>query len=348
VCPECTTALVAVKGDIRQHHFRHNVDPTICQHAQETGLHRYAKQIICERLELALPHDLGPMKSARSEVWMDGIIPDVLADYEQESIAIEIWVAHRVERRKIEIFNNRKLAALEIDLRKYRWADRTEEEWIAAILHSAPRMWLLPPLQVRLQYEQRAFERAEARRLQIEEADRQWHAAEAERIARESELEQLRRQQAADDLIQKHERDAAMARRREAAIQQQLENEKIKASDEAEHERTRAVRLAHRRQQQQDRLGPVLENLISAHGGYSKITPEAWAAHDKEMTAWKTRMKFGDFSSIPDDPPLPIRPFNGLCHCGAGGLYVSGASWFCQQHKPDFRQVQFDAEKKDG
>jgi hypothetical protein len=44
------------------------------------------------------------------------------------------------------------------------------------------------------------------------------------------------------------------------------------------------------------------------------------------------------------------KPFAGLCHCGMPGLYVmheglqpSGrAIWFCHEHKPDFRQLQYE------
>jgi hypothetical protein len=44
------------------------------------------------------------------------------------------------------------------------------------------------------------------------------------------------------------------------------------------------------------------------------------------------------------------KPFGGLCHCGAAGLYVMHEGlvatgrpiWFCQEHKPDFRKLQYE------
>jgi hypothetical protein len=44
------------------------------------------------------------------------------------------------------------------------------------------------------------------------------------------------------------------------------------------------------------------------------------------------------------------KPFAGLCHCGAPGLYVMHEGleprgrpiWFCYEHKPDFRKLQYE------
>jgi hypothetical protein len=43
-------------------------------------------------------------------------------------------------------------------------------------------------------------------------------------------------------------------------------------------------------------------------------------------------------------------PFGGFCHCGAPGLYAMHEGlvatgrviWFCQEHKPDFRRLQYE------
>ena len=34
---------------------------------------------------------------------------------------------------------------------------------------------------------------------------------------------------------------------------------------------------------------PDLQELVAKHGGYNKITPEAWAAYDAAMEAWRKR-----------------------------------------------------------
>jgi hypothetical protein len=40
---------------------------------------------------------------------------------------------------------------------------------------------------------------------------------------------------------------------------------------------------------------PSLQQLVLDHGTYDKITPEAWAAFDAAMAAWKTKVRFGEF-----------------------------------------------------
>jgi hypothetical protein len=36
---------------------------------------------------------------------------------------------------------------------------------------------------------------------------------------------------------------------------------------------------------------PDLQELVVRHGGYDKITPEAWAEYDRTMMAWKARRR---------------------------------------------------------
>jgi hypothetical protein len=40
---------------------------------------------------------------------------------------------------------------------------------------------------------------------------------------------------------------------------------------------------------------PSLQQLVRDHGTYDKITPEAWAAFDAAMAAWKAKVRFGEF-----------------------------------------------------
>jgi hypothetical protein len=60
-----------------------------------------------------------------------------------------------------------------------------------------------------------------------------------------------------------------------------------------------------RRIQHREMRGPSLQELVERHGTYDKITPEAWAAFDREMTTWNTRLRLGDFHRPPysDLPP---------------------------------------------
>jgi hypothetical protein len=50
-CPGCGVPLTAVKGRVRQHHFRHAVELD-CEGAAESAIHRAAKQMLRERKQL--------------------------------------------------------------------------------------------------------------------------------------------------------------------------------------------------------------------------------------------------------------------------------------------------------
>ena len=40
---------------------------------------------------------------------------------------------------------------------------------------------------------------------------------------------------------------------------------------------------------------PDLQELVAVHGGYNKITPEAWDKFDRKTKTWRERMIRGDF-----------------------------------------------------
>lgn len=42
---------------------------------------------------------------------------------------------------------------------------------------------------------------------------------------------------------------------------------------------------------------PDLQELIANHGSYDRITPEAWAAYDRELDEWRAHVAFGDHRS---------------------------------------------------
>jgi hypothetical protein len=108
---------------------------------------------------------------------------------------------------------------------------------------------------------------------------------------------------------------------------------------------------------------PDLQELVARHGGYDKITADAWRAFDCAMNEWRqalrTRMPTLDRNErevaavrLEQNPaPAPIvNPFFGHCACRAPGLYAmhEGFSakgrvlWFCQEHKPDFRMLKYE------
>ena len=151
-CPKCSASLVAAKGQIYRHHFRHYVerDGTNCTEARETAIHQFAKQVICDQLYVGLPDLVGTMTKATPECRLGDIVPDVFAEYDSgETVAIEIWVAHQVPEHKAKAYNDRRQAAVEIDQRHYRFDDRSEADWQSLVLGGARRYWLSPPKHVR-------------------------------------------------------------------------------------------------------------------------------------------------------------------------------------------------------
>jgi hypothetical protein len=192
VCASCGARLVARKGEINQHHFAHHIEPEHCVAARETSIHKYAKGLICEALELRLPDslDLGQVRGAKLEPWLGDIRPDVLIEFD-EPVAIEILVAHPVDNDKLKKITLRKLATLEIDLSSYRNADKTEVEWRDLILRTAPRFWLFQPTILREEMERRAREAAELRLRREREA--QEAAERQEKIRQEEQAESERR-----------------------------------------------------------------------------------------------------------------------------------------------------------
>jgi hypothetical protein len=221
-CAACGSSLVARKGERNRHHFAHYSEPENCADARETALHKFAKNLICPEVKLHLPDnlELGPMRSAKAEPWLDGIRPDVVAEFD-EPVAIEIFVAHRVPTEKIQTLIVRRFAALEIDLSGYRNADKSEDEWRDLVLRTAPRFWLFAPAIVREKIEREA-QQAEA--IRISEANRIALVREYEerRAAEIRELREWRQRQDAEF----EERISGEAKRREKEQQTFLEKRK--------------------------------------------------------------------------------------------------------------------------
>jgi hypothetical protein len=358
VCPECKGALVAAKGDILRHHFRHLADFSLCAHARETALHLFAKQIICERLELGYPKwhrgfqdksfpvDLGRLLSVHAEVELDGgMRADILAKFEHETVAVEIFVAHRVDAEKIKKLDANKIAAIEIDLSAYRHADKGDAEWQEAVLHRAHRYWLYPPASVRnaedalrqewLEQQRRKQEIALAiqREFEEERLRRQREQEEFEtRITEEmQQREEQRRHLSAIAKAQANEREViairerenqyyreqiqrlfaeARAREIEATRKTEIELIRVKLAEE----RIKYADLSHalRKQSERERSPPDLSLLVEAHDGYDKIPTDAWNTYDAALATWQHRLRTENRptqSTGMDDTPLRFFPF---------------------------------------
>ena len=296
VCPQCHKPLVAAKGEILRHHFRHTASTTLCVAARETALHRYAKQVICDHLRLSLPEGegtLGQIKSALAEKTLGDIRPDVLVEFDTEPVAVEIFVAHRVPQEKIEKFETSQLAALEIDLSRWAWADYDEDGWIEIILHRASRDWLYPPRPVRDERNRIRQEREERLRLEREEMLRQWEQASKERAEAERKRLELLNHQIAEEARLQIEREtlAAQSREKDLAFQHEMlieqENRAKLARMRSEAARMKIKRL------RQDFTPPDLQELVRIHQYYSAIPPEAWAQYDEDMKRWKELIRSG-------------------------------------------------------
>ncbi|MDE4914496.1 hypothetical protein PQI07_27920 [Methylobacterium sp. 092160098-2] len=162
VCPGCAAPLVARKGRVNDHHFAHagSADGSPCRTGPETALHKFAKEILGRRLHLALPAlaleedgdrwiryggGVHAFDAAILERRLGDIVPDVIVRRGDRDLLVEFAVTHTCEPAKIERIRDLDVAAVEIDLSKVpRDAGRAELE--AAILGSAPRVWLHNPL----------------------------------------------------------------------------------------------------------------------------------------------------------------------------------------------------------
>jgi flagellar biosynthesis GTPase FlhF len=267
VCPECRRLLVAAKGKIKRHHFRHAREVGgPCHATPESVLHRYAKQSICERRLLRLPDGIkmGRIVNATPEYRGLGgeVIPDVYVEFERGPVAVEIFVTNKKSDEHREWYNARRLAAIEIDC-----SDNDEDEgsrdwdWFIAI--EAPREWLSPPEHIRQQREV-----AEAAKRQREAAERA--EAEAARIRRL--FEEIRRQEEAES--QKREAAEQAERAYQRRLQAQREAE-AKALEE-QHRREQVIRRERQKRQAEHQAVSIADVLWAE---MEARAAERWGTH---------------------------------------------------------------------
>jgi hypothetical protein len=136
-------------------HFAHATDRT-CAAAQETTLHKLAKQLIADGAPLMLPQVIAeyggrhrlvrPAVTIRAEdavvePGLDGLRPDILVTVAGRPLLVEVAVTHFCGPEKLTLIQERRLAAVEIDLSRVV-RDAPPEVLEHAILRSAPRRWL--------------------------------------------------------------------------------------------------------------------------------------------------------------------------------------------------------------
>ena len=130
VCPSCGTQLVAHKGNIRCHHFKH-YSSNECKGAFESQIHLLSKAIIEENKALMLPKYKGRYISFSNkrqsfteviqECSQGELRPDCLCkytDYEgnEQTIWVEILNTHEVDESKSKKIKEMNIACVEIDV----------------------------------------------------------------------------------------------------------------------------------------------------------------------------------------------------------------------------------------
>jgi hypothetical protein len=160
ICPGCGRAMVAKKGDVQTHHFAHHaqLDGRSCVSAGETALHKFAKQILDQRLEIVLPKKIVTQGDDREIVINEGkwtfdqalletrdgkIVPDVVLLLRDRRLIVEFKVTHPCDDQKIARIKAMDVGAIEIDLSQYR--DFLLNDIADQILYDAPRIWLHHP-----------------------------------------------------------------------------------------------------------------------------------------------------------------------------------------------------------
>jgi hypothetical protein len=143
VCTMCGHPLLAAKGDVYRHHFRHHADGSTCSGGQETALHLLAKDIVMRASRILLPDDeWRDISSGELEPALDDVRPDVLIHTPQGDVAVEIAVEHRTGEVKKARLAAMNLPAVEIDISVYRGVLMSEEELQEVVISTAPRHWL--------------------------------------------------------------------------------------------------------------------------------------------------------------------------------------------------------------
>lgn len=157
ICPGCGRQMVARKGKINTHSFAHHreEDGIDCRSAGETALHKFAKEVLAQSLQLRLPpvtvrDENGPLLVSKEMVLnfdtailekRDGeVIPDVICILQGRRLHVEFKVTHPCGEDKIEKLIAMDVGSIEIDLSEYRYVPLRNLKRI--ILHKAKRRWL--------------------------------------------------------------------------------------------------------------------------------------------------------------------------------------------------------------
>ena len=203
LCPECNGVLIAkLKDDCRQRHFAHKAyNNCDISHAQQTGLHLLAKEIIQENNAILVPgftisrselisgttdHAVAntvkidlPKKDAQRVEYdavdiqksLGDIIADAVITVKGRAVVVEIAVTHFVDEVKTKKLEALMIPAFEINLSGLIESVQTRELIAEAVLsEEANRQWVFNPKRESLLVEKKAeFQTAYAAELQKRE-----------------------------------------------------------------------------------------------------------------------------------------------------------------------------------
>lgn len=142
VCLECGGELEAVKGEIREHYFRHH-EVINCLGGRETAIHFRAKQIIAENTNIDIPGRQLLYSNVRVENVLDGRKPDVTVTANNEDIHFEIRVTNPVQKEKKDFYCNGKHKCIEIDLSDTKWQTASPEDFKKYVLEETRNKYII-------------------------------------------------------------------------------------------------------------------------------------------------------------------------------------------------------------
>lgn len=177
ICPHCGKTLQAHQGDKIAWHFQHTVSSDGCSYGFETGLHKFAKQVVAEQGGVFFPPLIADFNGTTETIklgrWVKlrsvaleqriasgggFIVPDIVVETRElkrsadglgitdRTVFIEIFVNHETQEAKRQFLANNNIAAFEIDLSFLRARhDTTVYSCTADILRDARRYWLWHP-----------------------------------------------------------------------------------------------------------------------------------------------------------------------------------------------------------
>jgi len=154
-CPGCGRPLIARKGSKTIHHFAHDKSAD-CKGALETALHIAAKDILEKHRKIKLPAitsstgigwDVGSIYELYEEQTiyfdkvylerrLDEIVPDVIVEFNNTPLFIEVAVTHFIDEGKKEKIRKLNISTLEIDISYLKGLPITFEELECAIIES--------------------------------------------------------------------------------------------------------------------------------------------------------------------------------------------------------------------